>query len=280
MALPVIAAGAARAAAVVGRAAVGAGKAAGSATKAGAQATGRATVRATQSATRVGQRTGTTGARRSFSQMRSQLQQARTRTQQLDRFRNKPPRSEEASEEDESENMDAPMQNLQATLQAFTSPDASRAAKFKMATSMLKQFHAMQAATPEEAKPTQDAAKKAVKKLIPKIALFIANSLASALELGTAGIAIILTFFIRFITLGWYNVEMIYGGWITKGKHKFIGPLTWDPIPMPFKKNDGGNALGPMLLVILADIFMIIVMFLPFIFLGVLASIFTSANPL
>lgn len=246
MVLPVIAAGAARGAAVAGRAAVGAG-------------------RATSSAVRTGARTA-----RSASQIKSRMQQSRALNQNLLQRMPIPARLNEADEPD--------LDNLRQTGLAALQAGTSRAAQFKAATSALKQFHALQAATPEEARSTQNAAKKAAKKMIPKAANFIANSIASALELGTGGIALLLTFFIRFLTLGWYNVEMIYGGFIMKGRHKLIGPLTWDPIPMPFPKQEGTNAIGPMILVLITDLFIVLLLMLPIAIIGaeisILASIF------
>lgn len=238
MALPVLAAGATRVAAVTGRAAVGAGRATGSA--------------------------GRTGARtmRSASQMKSRFQQSRALDQNL--LQRTPSQTQRTNRAEE------PLTAAQ--------PGASRAAQFKSATAMLKQFNGMQADTPGKTSSTQEAAKKAAKKMIPKAALFITNSIASAFELGTGGIAFLLTFFIRFLTLGWYNVEMIYGGFIMKGRHMLIGPLTWDPIPMPFPKKEGTNAIGPMILVLITDLFIVLLLMLPIAIIGaeisMLASIF------
>lgn len=247
MALPVLAAGATRVAAVTGRAAVGAGRAAGSA--------------------------GRTGARtmRSASQMKSRFQQSRALDNNF--LQSMPSKAQQASEDkmqDEENKTKEPLTAMRS--------DASRAAQFKSVTAMLKQFNAMKAATPEKASATQDAAQKAAKKMIPKAALFITNSIASAFELGTGGIALLLTFFIRFLTLGWYNVEMIYGGFIMKGRHRIIGPLSWDPIPMPFPKKEGANAIGPMILVLITDLFIVLLLMLPIAIIGaeisILASIF------
>ena len=175
--------------------------------------------------------------------------------------------------EDEENDVETQMQNMLAQ-------NAMKRTRFAMETSMRKQFHATQAATPEKDQQTQELAKQAAKKMIPKAAMFIANSISGVLELGTGGLAILVTFFIRFITLGWYNAEMIYGGWITKGKHKLIGPLTWDPIQMPFpKKPKGENATIPMIAVIASDLFIIFVMMLPFIYIGMIIYFFTQILP-
>ncbi len=204
---------------------------------------------------------------RSSSQMKSRFQQGRTQARQMENV-NKLNKRERTEQEDET----GPQPNMFG--------GASRSSQFKSATAMLKQFNAMQAQTPADAKPAQDLAKAAAKKMIPKAAIFIANQIAVTLELGTAGIAFLLTVFIRLITLGWYNTEMIYGGWIMKGKHKLIGPLNWDPIPIPFaKKNSSENAISKTLLVLIADFMIVIVMMLPLVYLIVYLSILDSINP-
>ncbi|MBI5369691.1 hypothetical protein HZA85_00660 [Candidatus Uhrbacteria bacterium] len=308
MVLAAIATGAARGAAVagravvsVGRAAVGAGRAAGRGGARAGRAVGRAGSRAGRAVSQTTQK-----AARKTGDMRSELQRARLQGQQFqlrsnnsaqlqqrafrngqDKTNTKDPRQkndkqrkeeehekeeEQENDEQEEEEEDPIDQMKRLTGQLALSQQASAATKFKAATSALRQFHAMQAATPEEAKPSQDIAKAAAKKVIPKAALFIANSIAGALELGTGGVAFLVTFVIRFITLGWYNIEMVYGGWVTKGKHKIIGPLTWDPIPMPFPKNDGTNAIGPMIVLLATDLIMILVSMLPFILIAIVIA--------
>lgn len=258
MAVPLIVAGA-RVAAVSGRAATGAGRAAGTTAK---------------SAGRTA---------RSVSHMRSELQQARLQAQRFrsvsDQFQQirQLQTDDEDEEEEGTEKPPSPIERLQAAQAQMQMISGSQASNFKKAISMARTFHSLQATSTEEAKPTQDLAKAAAKKMIPKMALFIANAIAGALELGTGGIAFLVTFFLRFITLGWYNTEMIYGGWITKGKHMLIGPLSWDPIPMPFvNKNSGENALGPMVLLIITDLFLLVIMMMPFVILGTLIALISS----
>lgn len=135
---------------------------------------------------------------------------------------------------------------------------ASRATRMKSQLRQAQRLHA-QMQQMQDVSQTQDLTQQAVKKSIPKMALFVTNGIAGGLELGTGGIAFLLTFFVRLFTLGWYNFEMIFGGLIMKGKHPIVGPLTWDPIPMPFeKKGKGDNSLGLVLLVIMADLFVIL----------------------
>lgn len=106
------------------------------------------------------------------------------------------------------------------------------------------------AAQAAAANASQDAAKQAAKKMIPKAANAGANFLSTALDLGTGGAALLVTIFIHLLSLGWLNVEMVYGTWIKKGKDPVIGRLSWDPIPMPIDKN--GLMLQGM--VIMADL--------------------------
>lgn len=101
---------------------------------------------------------------------------------------------------------------------------------------------------------TQDAAHKAIKQNIPRGAAYLGNGIANALDLGTGGTSLIIDVFIYLITLGYFNVQMIYGSWIAKGESNIIPPLKWDPIPMPIDK-DGIILQG---LVIMADIVVVI----------------------
>lgn len=100
------------------------------------------------------------------------------------------------------------------------------------------------------ANASQEAAKQAAKKMVPKAANAGANFLSTALDLGTGGAALLVTIFIHLLSLGWLNVEMVYGTWIKKGKDPVVGKLSWDPIPMPIDKN--GLMLQGM--VIMADL--------------------------
>ncbi len=206
---------------------------------------------------------------RPSSTMRSRLQQAQqqARMQQIQSSQiTKPPIDQPRAE------------NAQPSpVNQETSDTQSTQNQFKSRTQMLRQFHAMQAQTQEEARPTQKTTQETVGNMIPKAAIMIANAIATALELGTAGFAIVLTFFIRFITLGWYNTQMIYGGWIAKGKHKVIGPLTWDPIPLPFPKNNNGNSMSRTLVVIISDIIFFIMLMMPIVFILMIAKLIEGA---
>ncbi len=145
---------------------------------------------------------------------------------------------------------------------------SSKANRFKKSLAMARAFNQMKAATEEEAKPTQDATRKFVTQAIPKIAGMITMSL----NLATGGLAFLFTFFIDFMILGWENLQMIYGRWIMKGKHKIVPPLSWDPIPMPFD----GQALVLQMVVILKDLLFLIVMMLPFIIMAFIFAMIAS----
>lgn len=97
--------------------------------------------------------------------------------------------------------------------------------------------------------------RRLIKKMIPKLAKIIANNVVSALELGTGGIALLITIFVRLITLGHSNVEMIYGTWIKKGQGKIIGAVSWFPIPLFFIDK---NAYGVQGIIIMMDIILIV----------------------
>lgn len=171
----------------------------------------------------------------STSQIKSQLQLARRQAQ---------------TEEPQSE----PMMGQAITA---TSPTS----QWKQMMAMARQLQAPQRQSEGEDAETQELAKLAAQRMMPRATMFLANHVASALELSTAGTAFVVTWIARLITLGWLNVEMIYGRWIAKGKDKFIAPIAWDPIPMPIDK----QATILQVIVILADIFCIIMLLLPFI---------------
>jgi hypothetical protein len=173
---------------------------------------------------------------RSVSQMKSQFQQTRNKTQ----------------ENDEQQDSDSEEAN------AVASPTQ----RFKQAIASARKFGSSQTKTEddEESNEEQELTQAAMKKVIPRGAAFVANHIATALELSTAGTAFIITWLIRFMSLGWLNVEMIYGRWIAKGKSKAIPPLSWAPIPMPIDK----DAKILQVIIIMADVFCIVMVLLVF----------------
>ncbi|MBI4256734.1 hypothetical protein HY626_01600 [Candidatus Uhrbacteria bacterium] len=79
--------------------------------------------------------------------------------------------------------------------------------------------------------------KQTAKAAMKRGAIFVTDSIAAAFDLGSSGLSLIIDIFIYLFTLGWLNLEMIYGKYFAKGKSKFIGPISWDPIPMPLDKD-------------------------------------------
>ncbi|MEK7620313.1 MAG: hypothetical protein AAB413_03705 [Patescibacteria group bacterium] len=88
----------------------------------------------------------------------------------------------------------------------------------------------------EQTQQQREEVKKVAKATMRRGVMYVINLLASALDLGTSGIAFIVTFFLHLFTLGWLNLEMIYGKYFAKGKSKFVDPISWDPIPMAIDK--------------------------------------------
>ena len=116
--------------------------------------------------------------------------------------------------------------------------------------------------------------RRLIKKMIPKLAKIIANSVVSALDLGTGGISLLVTIFVRLLTLGHSNVEMVYGTWIKKGKDKVIGGVSWFPIPLFFIDK---NAYGVQGLIIMQDLIVIV---LVVIMMAVQAVMLLALNPI
>lgn len=92
-------------------------------------------------------------------------------------------------------------------------------------------------------------AKNMAKQMIPRGASFVANGIASVLNIGTAGVSLIFTIFIYVFSLGYLNAQMFFGK-----KNSLIGELSWAPIPMPIDKN--ANILKGLIL--MADLLLII----------------------
>src|SRR5690606_17142136 len=62
--------------------------------------------------------------------------------------------------------------------------------------------------------------------------VYLLELIADAFDFGTAYVSYLVTGIMHFVTLGWMNLEMIYGSWIAKGKSKLISPLNWSPLPL------------------------------------------------
>ncbi|MBI4435516.1 hypothetical protein HY630_02495 [Candidatus Uhrbacteria bacterium] len=89
----------------------------------------------------------------------------------------------------------------------------------------------------EETKKERDKLKQTAKAAVRRGAIYVLDLLAAALDISSAGITFLIDLIIYFFTLGWLNLEMIYGRYFAKGKSRYVGPLSWDPIPMPIDKD-------------------------------------------
>lgn len=68
-------------------------------------------------------------------------------------------------------------------------------------------------------------------------AIFVVDLLAAALDLSSSGVSFVVDCILYMFTFGWLNLEMIYGKYFAKGKSRFVGPISWAPIPMPVDKD-------------------------------------------
>lgn len=86
-------------------------------------------------------------------------------------------------------------------------------------------------------------------------AIYMTELVVDAFDIGTFGATIVLDFMIHFITLGFLNLQMIYGSWIAKGESKLIPPLNWSPLPL--------NGILPIIIlqgvVVFLDLFVLFV---------------------
>lgn len=228
----------------------------------------------------------------SRAQTKSRLQQARRQDQQQQQSQSSPstrgprqlPRESQPTFK-HRDDLDADQNDEAMNTMKATRP--SRASEFRAATQLLKRAEVMRAEgeRTQKGKQTQDAmqeaAKQASRKKMMKGMRFGANAISTGLETATLGLGSLFTFPIRLITLGWYNIEMIFGGWISKGKNKSVDPLTWDgPIPLPLPKPpDGQNSIGKTILVLMTDFLFILALMMPFIFIGVVIALMEKINP-
>ena len=113
-----------------------------------------------------------------------------------------------------------------------------------------------QAGAQEEQGDAAQTLRKKAKAAARKGVLYLLNLIGGAIETVSGGVALLITGFIHFFTLGWLNTEMIYGSYFMKGKSKIIAPLSWEPIPMPIDKK--GHIL--IAFVVAADIALVVAM--------------------
>ena len=110
---------------------------------------------------------------------------------------------------------------------------------------------ARQAATATQDMAVQQsraAFKKGSKVVIQRGIRFLLQGIMVAVDVGTAGVGILVTIIFQLVDLAWLNVEMVYGYYFAKGKSRIISPLDWTPLPIPL------HPIFLHILVIFADI--------------------------
>jgi hypothetical protein len=126
--------------------------------------------------------------------------------------------------------------------------------KTLIARNQFAQQDATQAQKQKETEETQEFVKKEAKAAAKRGAIAVVDLIAAALDISSAGLSFLVDFFIYMFTLGWLNLEMIYGTHIAKKKSKYISPISWAPIPMPVDK----DAIILQAFIITADILLLI----------------------
>ena len=110
---------------------------------------------------------------------------------------------------------------------------------------------ARQAATATQDMAVQQsraAFKKGSKVVIQRGIRFLLQGIMVAVDVGTAGVGILVTIIFQLVDLAWLNVEMVYGYYFAKGKSRIVSPLDWTPLPIPL------HPIFLHILVIFADI--------------------------
>lgn len=164
---------------------------------------------------------------------------------------NSPQEEERASfaEEEEEEELEAEAEmSEQAQVSQFLMQTL-------MARSASERQLAKERAKQQQIEKVRAEVKKEAKAAIRRGAIWVVDLIAAALDLGSVGVAFLVDVFIYLFTLGWLNVEMIYGTHIAKKKSKFISPISWAPIPMPVDK----EAIWLQSFIVAADILVAVV---------------------
>lgn len=151
-------------------------------------------------------------------------------------------------EETEEEEMDFEEQQLEQ------SRVAQYLSKTLVTRNQLAQQNATQAQKQKETEETREFVKKEAKAAARRGAIAIVDLIAAALDISSAGLSFLVDFFIYIFTLGWLNLEMIYGTHIAKKKSKYISPISWAPIPMPVDK----DAIILQAFIVTADILILV----------------------
>lgn len=116
----------------------------------------------------------------------------------------------------------------------------------------------------EQTNQTREHVKQETKAAARRGIIYIVDSIAAALDIGSLGVSLLIDFFIYMFTLGWLNLEMIYGTYIAKKKSKYISPISWAPVPAMDQIDKGAYFLQGF--IIAADIFVVVVGFTLFTF--------------
>ena len=269
MVLPALAAGAARVAAVGGRAVVGAARAGAKVGASAARGAAKGAQKGAQAAGRgakaVGR--GAKRAQKSTSQMRSQLQQARRQFKQVRQYQDQATQFRQQVQQNPDEDEAYRQPRSPAANKFRAAPGAfGGIGQMRMGRTGKRMPRALDARRAFMQQPrkaparggamalpgiggglsgglggggtaTQDLVKRNAKASFKRGMIWLANTIAVSLDLGTMGIALIVDFAVYSFTFGYLNTEMVYGRWIAKGKHPLIGPISWAPIPMPIDKD-------------------------------------------
>ena len=187
----------------------------------------------------VAGRAASVGAGTQTSQIKSQFQQNNMNV----RRPNKLPQAANSDEEQEPDAQGSPRSQFMQMSAMMRQGQAANDNKEKTA-----------AATAQ----TQDVAKDFVKSGKLRGIMFLINGICAPFEAGSGGLGLIFTFIPRIFALGYSNLEMIYGTWIMKGKHKFIPATSWKPISVPIDP----KARFLQLIIIMTDILILFVIFL------------------
>lgn len=111
----------------------------------------------------------------------------------------------------------------------------------------------------DETSKMREHVKKETKAAARRGIVYVVDTIAAAIDVGSIGVSLIVDFFVYMFSLGWLNLEMIYGTYIAKKKSKYVSPISWAPIPGIDKIDKDAYFLQGF--IIAADIMVIVVGF-------------------
>lgn len=162
---------------------------------------------------------------------------------------------EDNQEQEEQGEQEIKKQGIIDTLQA-------RLAKAKKDYAVQEESGLADEAKEKTRAEVKKAAKKAAKSVIIRGTTFLVTGIAGVIDVGTAGISLIVDFLVYAFSLGWLNLELFYGRLLRKDKDPFISALSYAPIPMPVDPK--ANILAGA--VIAADIAVVLMLLVTFTF--------------